>query len=35
MSKHEKDVFTIGARVLAVICMMVAIWISYQLFDAK
>lgn len=39
MSRHEKDIFTTGAKILAVICMMVAVWIalkfSYQLFGTK
>ena len=39
MSRHEKDIFTTGAKVLAIICMVVAVWltlkVSYQLFGTK
>lgn len=39
MSRHEKDIFTTGAKVLAIICMVVAVWLtlkfSYQLFGTK
>lgn len=39
MSRHEKDIFTTGAKVLAIICMIVAAWLaikfSYQLFGTK
>ena len=39
MSRHVKDIFTTGAKVLAIICMVVAVWLtlkfSYQLFGTK
>ena len=39
MSRHEKDIFTTGAKVLAIICMVVAVWLTlkfyYQLFGTK
>lgn len=30
MSKHEKDIYTIGARILAVACAVLAIVIAYR-----
>lgn len=31
MARHEKDIFTTGARVLAVICITVAVLMAFRL----
>jgi hypothetical protein len=31
MARHEKEIFTTGARVLAIICIAVAVLMAYRL----